>query len=122
MSMILGTMSTDGFQSCEMIKLFRFAKFGKIMRIAGLLRLPKLIRIADMFAEMFFFTDNIKLMLNMAKLLFTVIFLCHLIGCMWYMLGSFGESVGDTWTKQNIPLHTCAKDAYGFQDAGQFFQ
>ena len=92
------------------------------MRIAGLSRLPKLIRIADMFAEMFFFTDYIKRMLNMAKPLFTVIFLCHLIGCMWYMLGSLGESVGDTSTKQNIPLHTCAKDACGFQDAGQFFQ
>ena len=55
MHVILDAMSSDGLQSGKMNALFRFAKFGKIMRIAALFRLPKLVTIYGQVGGVFLF-------------------------------------------------------------------
>ncbi|CAK9014559.1 Potassium voltage-gated channel protein eag (Ether-a-go-go protein) [Durusdinium trenchii] len=80
------SLSPDGF-GLDGVGIGRILRLGRAMRVLRLLRLLKLRRIVDALLELVE-SEYTFTLINLAKLLFAVLVLNHVIACVWYFVGT----------------------------------
>lgn len=101
---LLDVVTTVPFDLILNEELSRFNKFIRFVRISKLIRLLRLLRIMKIFrlATLFENLQELALIrihpviLKILKLIFIVIFLAHVVGCIFFFLATIPED-GDTW-------------------------
>lgn len=76
------------------VRMLRFAKLSRLVRIFGLLRIFRLARISEDIIDRFL-TEGWQKMFRVLCIFSAVVWLNHIIGCTWYALGS-GLIAADT--------------------------
>merc|ERR1712136_318990 len=102
-----------------------FAKFPRIVKVTKVIRLMSMLRVAR-FVEPLerlgnqYFSEALRLVVNMIALLVLVFWLNHLLGCTWFWIAtqSAGESeTGFTWRDSSF-----VEDGPRYRDTVQMFQ
>lgn len=98
----------------RIIGIFRFAKWGRILRLAGMLRVMRCADIVERILDRTMLSASVHMMAKVCELLFVILYLNHITGCMWYALGRIGSSsdTGLSW------LHTTV----GFSDDDRTYE
>lgn len=80
------------------LKLLRFAKMSRLIRVFGLLRMFRLARISEEFLDRYG-TEGLRMFFRVVSMFATVLWLNHVIGCSWYAFGRglFQSDTGNTW-------------------------
>jgi hypothetical protein len=73
------------------LKMLRFAKLGRALRIISMLRMVKAIRIVEEFVEKHF-SEFCRMALKLLAMVCLALWLSHLVGCVWFAIGNLHYS------------------------------
>mmetsp|Transcript_74659 Transcript_74659/g.228446 ORF Transcript_74659/g.228446 Transcript_74659/m.228446 type:complete len:998 (-) Transcript_74659:114-3107(-) len=100
----LALVNVAGDSSGRGVKMLRFAKLGRMLRIVGMMRMLRVVRILEDFAQRHL-TDGYRLTFNMASLFSCIMWVAHILSCMWFAVGLSGPSdTGARWVDQQSVL------------------
>lgn len=101
------------------LSLVRFAKASRLLRIFGLLRMFRLARITDDLMERHL-THEIRLGVRILLILLVVVWVSHIISCLWYAIGSrLPTDTGTRWTDARVTIEGID---YPFASQNRFYQ
>eukprot|EP00403_Amphidinium_massartii_P009047 CAMPEP_0178425842 /NCGR_PEP_ID=MMETSP0689_2-20121128/28928_1 /TAXON_ID=160604 /ORGANISM="Amphidinium massartii, Strain CS-259" /LENGTH=1108 /DNA_ID=CAMNT_0020047511 /DNA_START=62 /DNA_END=3385 /DNA_ORIENTATION=+ len=78
-------------KSAGTLKLLRFAKLGRLLRIMDMLRTLRFLRALDEIMERFFI-EAYRVILQITKVLLGCLWCLHVMSCGWYALGRWGPT------------------------------
>lgn len=116
---LLGGMSMDGVSGGG--RFLRLARLSKILRMIAFVRLLRVGRLARVFQHLLEKTlsEQRRFMLMCTSVLICTLFLCHLICCAWYTLGThILADTGTRWTD----LANIGEEGERFHDAPREYQ
>jgi len=108
-SMILVSVVQENGSGSGSLKILRFAKVGRLLRIVALLRMMKVSQIVEEYIELQL-SESYKVALKICMLSFATLFLNHWITCAWIAVGRVAPSdtghrwVDQTWWFSESPL------------------
>merc|ERR1712224_948189 len=73
------------------LKMLRFAKLSRALRIISMLRMIKVFRLAEEFAEKYF-SESVRMALKICYMIGFALWLSHLMGCVWFATGNMDAS------------------------------
>jgi len=82
------------------VKLLRLARLPRLYRLIRILRLFKMMRVLKNNRSFKKIMDAIKMnagVMRMISVSITVIFLVHLMACLWFLSAKFSDFEPDTW-------------------------
>eukprot|EP00930_Biecheleria_cincta_P012055 TRINITY_DN11537_c0_g1_i1.p1 TRINITY_DN11537_c0_g1~~TRINITY_DN11537_c0_g1_i1.p1 ORF type:complete len:768 (+),score=119.98 TRINITY_DN11537_c0_g1_i1:3-2306(+) len=103
------------------VKLFRLTKISRLLRISALLRLAHLAEYIERLGDRMSDAGALKYLLDISKIVVIILWVNHVICCMWYGIGvSFmdGADTGQNWLSD--PLRAFGDPSYAVM--GSFFQ
>lgn len=80
------TSAEGSGDAAQRLRMLRFAKMSKLIRVAGLLRLIRLLRVIEEFVDRSV-SEVHRLLLTVIGLFFLILWLNHLLCCVWYWIG-----------------------------------
>lgn len=81
--------------------LLRFVKISRVFRLVGLIRVIRLVKISEDMIDRFFSASGAQLLLKVVAILAVVLWLNHIVGCLWYAVSHVMPSdTGASWTDQ----------------------
>ena len=81
----------------QSLKLVRFAKLGRILRVAGFFRMIRVAKATDELLERYV-SDEVKILCKTISIFIGILWVTHIITCSWYAIGFFGQSdTGGRW-------------------------
>lgn len=91
-----------GEDSGNNARLARASKTVRAMRVLRSLRLLRLMKLRKIINDVqdHINSEYVHIMLNICKLLVLIVFICHLIACLWYWIGTDGGATG--WVSHHI--------------------
>mmetsp|Transcript_74658 Transcript_74658/g.228436 ORF Transcript_74658/g.228436 Transcript_74658/m.228436 type:complete len:950 (-) Transcript_74658:81-2930(-) len=93
----LALVNVAGDSSGRGVKMLRFAKLGRMLRIVGMMRMFRVVRIFEDMAQRHSTAGN-RLTFNMLTLLSGMLWVAHILTCMWFAVGKFGPTdTGARW-------------------------
>lgn len=79
------------------LKLIRFAKVGRLLRVAGLLRMIRFAKTTEELLDRYI-VEEVKVAFKTLSIFFAILWLTHIISCCWYFIGCCGPSdTGGRW-------------------------
>uniref|UniRef100_A0A7S2PCK3 Ion transport domain-containing protein n=1 Tax=Zooxanthella nutricula TaxID=1333877 RepID=A0A7S2PCK3_9DINO len=110
-----------GLHSSETIKVVRFTKLGRTIRLVGIIRMVRVIRIVEDIADMWL-SEAFRLAGRLGSIFIVIMWAAHFLSCLWFFIGTQRElsDTGATW------LDGASVDVegehLGFLDAGFLYQ
>lgn len=83
-------------------RLARASKTVRAMRVLRSLRLLRLMKLRKIINDVqdHINSEYVHILLNIFKLLILIVFICHLIACLWYLIGMEGADAG--WVSHHV--------------------
>jgi len=102
----------------SILKMARFAKMGRFLRIFGLIRMVRVSRISESLGYRSL-SEGYRLLVNVISILCAILWLSHLIACAWFLIGRVADDdTGSSWTDTAISGHEDAT----YSSARHFYQ
>lgn len=99
-------------------RVLRFAKVSRFMRIVGLLRIIRLARTSEDIIDKYASAAS-RMMLKVLSIFLVVLWMNHMIGCMWYATGRLApEDTNMRWTETTISV---ADATYEYVELHNFY-
>ena len=95
----------------KVLKLPRMYKMIKILRLFKLVRLMKYSRSIKKILQAFKMNQGIKRMITVT---ITMLFLVHLVGCLFFMVAKFEDLHSNTWVARSDLIYTEPSRQYLF--------
>lgn len=118
-SLLFRTLSSNGTGYAS--DMLRIAKVSRLLRIVGVLRMFRMMRLARVSEELTeqYVTDEMRLAVKLASTFAVVMWVNHIISCIWYALGQVtATDTGTTWVQTSIELSNRTAD---YQDLGNLY-
>jgi len=118
LSLILQEVTTDEGGSSS-LKILRFAKLSRLLRIIGMLRLLKFVRKFEEYVEGNL-SETWRLALQFSRIFLVTLWCNHVLACGWWFVGRWGPTDTDySWAQATIPAR---EDGLRYSEANQAFQ
>jgi len=99
---LVAQVEEGGTSGMETLKLLRFAKVGRLLRVAGLLRIARIIDVLERFEDRRL-SERAHTASEVINLMLCVIFVNHFIACIWYTIGRTAPADTDLrWLHSHI--------------------
>merc|ERR1740138_306547 len=83
--------AAGGGNSAGSLKMLRFAKMGRLLRIVAMLRMLKFFRVLEEYMENHL-SETFRLMLKIMGMFIATLWLNHFMGCIWFLVGRVGPT------------------------------
>lgn len=116
---LLSTLTEGAIGTADTFALIRFAKLSRLLRVFALLRMIRLARISDELMDKLR-SHETRLAVKIVMILMLVMWVNHLISCLWFAVGRLSTSdIGTRWIDTGL---TVGNHTYIYKEQGGVYQ